>query len=378
LADTAADDRRFMRRALALAARGRATSSPNPHVGAVVVRGGRVVGEGFHRRAGEAHAEPQALASAGAGARGATLYVNLEPCAHHGRTPPCVDAILAAGPRRVVIAHLDPDPRTAGRSVERLRRAGIDVTVGVEAAAALELNAWFVIERIDKRPAVTWKCAASLDGKIATRDGESRWITGPEARRSGLSLRDEHDAILVGSETVLVDDPRLDRRVHRGAPPILRVVMDRRLRVSPRAQLFDVPGPVLVFTESTAPRRTRALAARGAEVVCLARVTPQTVLRALHRRGVASVLLEGGGTLAAAFAAAGRIDRVIHFTAPLLIGGAGAPGALAGEGVARLARALRLRFTDVRRVGGDLRIEAFPAGRFERWMTALVERAEAR
>jgi diaminohydroxyphosphoribosylaminopyrimidine deaminase/5-amino-6-(5-phosphoribosylamino)uracil reductase len=367
-----------MRRALMLAARGRATTSPNPHVGAVVVRAGRVVGEGFHRRAGEAHAEPQALAAAGARARGATLYVNLEPCAHHGRTPPCVDAILAAEPRRVVIAHLDPDPRTAGRGVDTLRRAGIEVALGVEAVAALELNAWFVTERTERRPAVTWKCAASLDGKIATNAGESRWITGPEARRAGLRLREEHDAILVGSETVRVDDPRLDRRLRRSAAPILRVVMDRRLRISPRARLFEVDGPVVVFTESAAARATSRLAERGAEVVRLANVTPRAVLQALHRRGVASVLLEGGGTLAAAFVAARRVDRVVAFTAPLLIGGASARGALAGVGIDRLARALRLEFTGVRRSGVDVRLDAFPAGRLDGWRATLAGGAESR
>lgn len=367
-----------MRRALTLAARGRGTTSPNPHVGAVIVRGGEVVGEGFHRRAGEAHAETQALAVAGAGSRGATLYVNLEPCAHQGRTPPCADAVIAAGLRRVVIGHLDPDPRTSGSGMARLAAAGIRVEVGVEAERALELNSWFVVQRLWSRPSVTLKWAASLDGKIATRGRQSRWITSEQARRQGLRLREEHDAVLVGIETALADDPRLDRRLGVAAGPIVRVVLDRRLRLSPAARLFDVPGPLVVFTESAPDDPTEELRARGAEVIRLRRVTPRAVVERLSRRGVQSVLVEGGGVVAEAFVRAELVDRVVGFVAPLLIGGREAPSCLAGLGAAALADATRLDIRSVRRIGADLRVDALRDGFLADARSRLVEAAGSR
>lgn len=364
-----ASDRRHLRRALTLAARGVATTSPNPHVGALVVQRGRVVGEGWHRRAGEAHAEPQALAAAGSRARGATLYVNLEPCAHHGRTPPCVEAILSAGVKRVVIAHRDPDPRTAGRGVESLRAAGVRVEVGVEAERALRLNSWFVVERWEKRPAVTLKWGASLDGKTASSRGESRWITGPQARRDALRLREEHDAILVGVGTVLADDPRLDRRLGSANAPNVRVILDRSLRTPPEAAMFSCPGPVWIFTERPAAgsarrgRRGRpALEARGATIIELVKVTPRAVVRALHARAVQSVLVEGGGTVADAFVRAGLCDRVVAYLAPCLIGGASASSGVAGTGIGRLAARFELEPPQVRRCGADVRLESLRAG----------------
>jgi diaminohydroxyphosphoribosylaminopyrimidine deaminase/5-amino-6-(5-phosphoribosylamino)uracil reductase len=367
-----------MRRALTLAAKGRGTTSPNPHVGAVIVRGGEVVGAGFHRRAGEAHAETQALAEAGAGSRGATLYVNLEPCAHQGRTPPCADAVVAAGLRRVVIGHLDPDPRTAGSGMARLTAAGIQVQVGVEAERALELNSWFVVQRLSSRPSVTLKWAASLDGKIATRRRQSRWITGERARRDALRLREEHDAILVGIETALADDPRLDRRLGVAAGPIVRVVLDRRLRLSPTARLFEVPGPVVIFTEGAPGAPTEALRARGAEVIRLRSVTPKAVLERLARRGVQSVLVEGGGVVAEAFVRADLVDRLVGFVAPLLIGGQEAPTCLSGRGAAALVDATRLEIRSVRRLGADLRVDALRDGFLAEARSRLVESAGSR
>ncbi|MEO7795057.1 MAG: bifunctional diaminohydroxyphosphoribosylaminopyrimidine deaminase/5-amino-6-(5-phosphoribosylamino)uracil reductase RibD, partial [Thermoanaerobaculia bacterium] len=261
-----------------LAARGRATVAPNPMVGAVVVRDGRVVGEGFHRRPGEPHAEVLALAAAGHMARGATLFVNLEPCSHHGRTPPCAEALVDAGIARVVVCHRDPDPRVSGRGFSRLQAAGIAVEVGELAEAAIELNFRFLVQRIFGRPQVTLKWAMSLDGKIATVAGESQWISGTAARRWALALREEHDAILVGSGTVLADDPRLDRRLGRADAPILRVVLDRRLRTPPTARLFSVPGPVKIYSEAVDGEAAQRLRDRGAEVVVLATVSPASVV----------------------------------------------------------------------------------------------------
>ena len=319
----------------------------------MVVRDGRVVGEGWHRRAGGPHAETVALERAGGEARGATLYVTLEPCAHHGRTPPCADAVVAAGIERVVACHRDPDPRVAGRGFARLEAAGIRVETGARIAEAVELNLSYLVEKTRGRPALTLKWAASLDGRTATAAGESRWISGPEARRLALELRDEHDAVLVGSGTILADDPRLTRRLGRAPGPILRAVADRGLRTPPGARLFDGTGAIVVYTERGGAKRAEALRERGAEVVRLASLEPAALLADLGRRGVQSVLLEGGGTLAAAFFESGAWDRVVAVTAPLLIGGATAPAPLGGRGVGDLAGAERLERVRVRRVGED-------------------------
>jgi diaminohydroxyphosphoribosylaminopyrimidine deaminase/5-amino-6-(5-phosphoribosylamino)uracil reductase len=356
-----ATDHVHSRRALRLAARGRYTTAPNPRVGAVLVRDGAVVGEGWHRRAGGPHAEIEALAVAGEAARGATLYVNLEPCCHHGRTPPCADALLAAGVDRVVLSHRDPDPRVAGRSLARLAAAGVAVEVGLLAAEAAALNLPFLTARLLGRPAVTLKWAMSLDGKIAAATGESRWISGPAARRHALALREEHDAILVGSGTALADDPRLDRRLALAGAPNLRIVLDRRLRLPPAARLFDVPGDVLVFTEADDPRRTQALAARGAQLVRLPQVAPATVLAHLAARGVQSLLVEGGSQIHAAFLAAGLWDRLELACAPLLLGGHQAPGPVAAP-LASLAAAPRLDHLTTRRAGPDLLLSGHRQG----------------
>jgi diaminohydroxyphosphoribosylaminopyrimidine deaminase/5-amino-6-(5-phosphoribosylamino)uracil reductase len=347
-----------MRRALALARRGRFTTAPNPRVGAVVLDArGEVVGEGWHRRAGEPHAEIHALAAAGAAARGGTLVVTLEPCAHTGRTPPCADAVVAAGVARVVAAHRDPDSRTSGRGLARLRAAGIEVEVGAGAEEAIALNLPFLVSTLLGRPTVTLKWAASLDGRIATRSGASQWITGERARRAALELREEHAAIVVGSGTLLADDPRLTRRLGRAEGPILRVVVDRRGRIGAGARLFGEPGPVLVYTAAGTRGQLAELERAGVEVVRQERIEVDSVLADLHRRGVQSVLVEGGGELAGAFHDAGLWDRVVAFVAPLLIGGAAASGALGGSGVAELGRAGRLTQMRTRRLGEDFCIE---------------------
>lgn len=355
-----------------LARRGRYTVAPNPRVGAVIERDGAIVGEGWHERPGGPHAEIAALAAAGDRARGATMYVTLEPCLHHGRTPPCVDALLAAGIARLVACHRDPDPRVAGGGFERLRAAGVEVAVGELAREARLLNLPFLVSRVLGRPAVTLKWAMSLDGRIATAGGESRWLSSPAARRWALALREEHDAILVGSGTVLADDPRLDRRLARAPGPILRVILDRRLRTPAAAGLFAVPGPVLVYTESASGARRSGLEASGAEVVALPQVAPAAVVADLARRGIQSLLVEGGGTVAGAFADAGLVDRVAIAGCALLIGGTRAPGPLAGGGAADLKSALRLAELRVRKCGTDVVIE----GESETCLRALSASAD--
>ena len=350
-----------MRAAVRLAARGRGRTAPNPCVGALVVRAGRVIARARTADGGAPHAEARALARAGAAARGATLYVTLEPCAHFGRTPPCVDAVLAAGVRRVVVGLVDPDPRTAGRSIRTLRRAGVKVAVGVEGAACAELHEGFVSRVTRGRPFTTLKLAATLDGRIATARGDSRWISGERARAFVHALRARSDAVAVGSRTVLTDDPELTARrggrvVHR---PI-RIAVDGALRTPPAAQLLDRarPGSAWLLTSSDAAARRRArLEAAGARVIAVPRKRGRLDLvsawRALGRLGVNDLLVEGGGELAAALLRAGLVDRMHFFLAPLLIGGDGR-AVLGALGVERLAAAVRPSRVSWRRLGPDL------------------------
>lgn len=358
-----------MGRALRLARRGAGATSPNPMVGAVVVREGRVVGEGFHRRAGTPHAEVHALRAAGPLAAGATLYVTLEPCDHHGRTPPCTEAILAAGVRRVVAAVADPNPLVAGRGLERLRGAGVDVVVGVREGEARELNESFFKYITTGRPFVTLKYAMSLDGKAAARTGASRWISGEASRALAHRLRARHDAVMVGVGTALADDPLLTVRHGGGRDPV-RIVVDSRLRLPPAARVVAAAAasaaPTWVAATPEAPAERRAaLEAAGATVITVpdreGRVDLAALMDELGRREVTSVLLEGGPTLAAAALDAGLVDKVAAFVAPLLLGGAAAPGPVGGTGVPTPAEGLRLERVRVRRVGGDLLITGYPA-----------------
>jgi diaminohydroxyphosphoribosylaminopyrimidine deaminase/5-amino-6-(5-phosphoribosylamino)uracil reductase len=364
-------DGAWMARAVALAEGGRGATSPNPMVGAVLVRDGRVVGEGFHRAAGRAHAEVVALAAAGAAAAGATCYVSLEPCAHQGRTPPCVDALVAAGVARVVAALVDPDPRVDGAGLARLRAAGVEVTVGVGADAAAEQNAAYLTHRRLGRPRVTLKAAASLDGKVAAPDGSSQWITGPAARADGHRLRAEADAVAVGAGTALADDPRLTVRLPgwAGRQP-LRVLVDAAGRVGADGHLFDGEAETLVATTAAAPATAvDAWKAAGAEIlVCEsapAGVDLEHLATELGARGVLELLVEGGPRLQASLWAAGLADRLVWYLAPLAIGGDAAPGLLGGAGAATLAAARRLRLASVDRLGEDLRVVAFPEGEEE-------------
>lgn len=355
-------DLELLRRALRLAARGRWRASPNPRVGAVVVNGGEVVGEGWHRQVGGPHAEIEAFRAAGERTRGATLYVSLEPCAHFGRTPPCADATIAAGIVRVVACTRDPDPRVAGGGFAKLRAAGIEVEHGFLVEEAVRLNWRFLAAAVYKRPAVTLKWAMSLDGRIATAGGDSQWISSPAGRRWALEQREENDAVLVGSGTALADDPRLDRRLGLAGKPGLRVVLDRRLRLLPTARLFDVPGAILVYTSPASEgARADALRQRGAEVVVLPEVLPDAVLADLYARGQRSLLVEGGGEVAAAFSTTLLFDQVAALCAPLLIGGREAKGPLGGGGFEPLGAAPRLTATKVEKKGADAVLTAFRA-----------------
>jgi diaminohydroxyphosphoribosylaminopyrimidine deaminase/5-amino-6-(5-phosphoribosylamino)uracil reductase len=359
-----------MSAALALARKARFQTSPNPMVGAVLVRDGAVLGEGFHRRAGGAHAEIGALRQAGAQARGATLYVTLEPCSHHGRTSPCTSAIIAAGVTRVVVAMRDPDPRIDGRGVADLRAQGISVDVGDGAAEAEALNQRWLLSRRSGRPFVGLKFAATLDGKIAPRGGDSHWITGAESRRHGHLLRQAYDAVAVGAGTVIADDPELTARPRAGAPSVrqpLRVVVDGRLRVGPGARVFDssLPGRSLLATTVGADRRRgRKMRVSGVDIRAFpgeGRVDIVGLLESLAADGVSSVLVEGGGDLGWSFVSSGTVDHVYAFLAPKLVGGRDAVSAVEGEGFADLAGALQLRFVRRRVLGDDMLLEAVPA-----------------
>jgi diaminohydroxyphosphoribosylaminopyrimidine deaminase/5-amino-6-(5-phosphoribosylamino)uracil reductase len=342
-----------MEQALALAALGQGTTAPNPRVGCLLVRDGEVVGRGWHRAAGLPHAEAMALAEAGHRAAGATLYVNLEPCAHQGRTPPCASGLVAAGVRRVVAAGGDPDPRVDGRGFAELRRAGIAVEVGLLAAEAERLNAGFLRRHRAGRPAVTLKAALSLDGMLSGLAGRSRWITGEAARRFAHRLRVGHDAVLVGAETVRRDDPRLTARLPGAPRQPLPVVLAPGLRLSPDAGLFSGPVRPRVYV------REGAAAGREwegrADLVGLpdreGRLDPADVLADLHRHGVQSVLVEGGGRTFAGFLEAGLVDEVALFVAPVLLGARGGTPLL--DLAAAAEPALGRRVAAVRRLALD-------------------------
>jgi diaminohydroxyphosphoribosylaminopyrimidine deaminase/5-amino-6-(5-phosphoribosylamino)uracil reductase len=349
----------MIRRALELAERGRGAVEPNPLVGAVIVRDGRIVGEGWHERYGQAHAEVNALAAAGELARGATLYVTLEPCCHHGKTPPCTDAVLRAGVRRVVASMLDPYPPVAGRGAELLRAAGVEVAVGIGEAEAQDLNAPYLKLLRTGRPYVIAKWAMSLDGKIATRTGDSRWVSGEEARRRVHQLRGRVDAVIVGIGTVRADDPLLTARPP-GPRTAARLVLDSRLRLPRASRLVQTAGaaPVIVVHAPDAdPAARRALAAAGCECLPVEAPAGQPLVTALldelGRRRFTNVLVEGGAQVLGSFLDAGEVDEVYAFIAPKLIGGADAPAPIAGLGVERMARALALVRPSCEPVGAD-------------------------
>lgn len=340
------DDERWMRRALDLATRGLGETNPNPAVGCVVVAGGRAVGEGWHRRAGGPHAEVVALGAAGPRARGATLYVTLEPCPHEGRTPPCAPQVRDAGVRRAVVAMRDPNPLVDGRGLAVLRRAGIEVRLGVLGEEAALLNERFVTSVREGRVFVLLKVALTLDGRIATARGDSKWITSPRQRREARAMRRLHDAVAVGIGTVVADDPLLlpSPRVRR---PFPRIIFDSRLRIPPASRLVRSArqAPVWVLCGRAGRDRRGALERRGVKIIVApnpGRVPLKWALRELWRRGIRSLMVEGGAELLGSFLAERLVDQVALFRAPLLLGGRGSLSAFGGPQPARIGQALRL------------------------------------
>ncbi|GAB6066953.1 bifunctional diaminohydroxyphosphoribosylaminopyrimidine deaminase/5-amino-6-(5-phosphoribosylamino)uracil reductase RibD [Methylothermus subterraneus] len=352
----------YMARALALARRGLYTTDPNPRVGCVLVREGKIVGEGWHAFAGGPHAEIQALEAAGEKARGADCYVTLEPCCHYGRTPPCTEALIRAGVRRAVVAMIDPNPKVAGQGLARLQAAGIETLCGVLEEAAQALNRGFCRRMRSGRPWVTAKLAASLDGRTATARGESRWISSEAARRDVHALRAASSAILTGIGTVLKDDPALTARLETGEAVLqpLRVVVDSKLNMPPTARMLGLPGRTLVATVCEDAARRLELERAGAEVVVLpadaaGRVDLVALLEILGRREVNEVLVEAGPVLNGALAQANLVDEWVVYLAPSLLGDEGR-GLFHLPKIQTLAERIELEFQELRRVGPDLRL----------------------
>lgn len=356
----------WMRRALRLAKKAIGWTSPNPPVGAVIVKNNLLIAEGYHEGAGKPHAEAIALTKAGREAEGATLYVTLEPCDHYGRTPPCTQAIIASKIRRVIVGTIDPNPIANGRGIARLKEAGIEVTVGVLEKEAKELIAPFAKFITEKIPFVTLKLAMSADGKIATKTRESKWLTDEPSRRFVHRLRHEHDAVMVGVGTILTDDPQLNVRLVRGkVKQPMRVIVDSQAKTSPTAKVIcSAESPCIIATTEQAPaERVEQLVKAGAKVWklpadSLGRVDLLELLKRLAERGVVSVLVEGGSELAGSFLKQRLIDRVILFIVPLLIGGHDAVPAIGGEGFDKLEEAVRLSEVRLRKLGRDFILTA--------------------
>jgi diaminohydroxyphosphoribosylaminopyrimidine deaminase/5-amino-6-(5-phosphoribosylamino)uracil reductase len=366
-----AADRHFMAHALQLAAQGRYTTDPNPCVGAVLVRNGAIIGTGYHRRAGEPHAERHALDAAGAKAQGATLYVTLEPCCHQGRTPPCTQALIAAGVQRVVAAMQDPNPQVAGQGIAILRAAGIATQLGLLETEARALNPGFIQRMSQGKPLVRLKLAMSLDGRTAMANGESQWITSPEARADVQRLRAVSSAILTGIGTILADDPALTVRPDtlNGIPADshqpLRIILDSQSRMPPQARVLHVPGHTLVATSSHLPTaQRRALQAAGADIVCLPlsehnRLSLPHLITHLATRELNTILIECGPTLAGSALQAGIVDELIVYLAPCLLGDQ-ARGLVTLPGLQQLIQRLALKLVSTQQVGPDLRLTLHP------------------
>jgi len=360
-------EERFMDLALQLAKNGLGKTSPNPLVGAVVVNQDIIVGQGYHIRAGTAHAERVALKEAGEKAHGGDLYVTLEPCNHFGRTPPCTEAIIDAKIKNVYVATLDPNPLVAGKGVKCIREAGINVEVGIKEEEAKKQNEVFFKYITFGLPFVALKAACSLDGKIATREGHSQWITGEKAREHGHQLRNIYDAIMVGIGTILADDPRLTCRVEKGRDPI-RIVIDSRLSISSDARILNLnsQAPTIIATTKGVSLSKYKELAKKAEILMVNegdKVDLFKLLKILGERKITSILVEGGATLNSTFLSQGLVDKFHLYYAPLIIGGTRAPGFIGGLGPASLEEALRLKDLSIEKIGSDILITAYPEKR---------------
>lgn len=355
----------YMSRALALARKADGRTSPNPMVGAVIVKNGTIVGEGWHKKAGLPHGEIVALRKAGPRAKGAQLYVNLEPCCHYGKTPPCTDAIVAAGIRKVVVGMKDPNPRMRGKGLRQLRKSGIEVETGILEKECRRLNEVFAKFIQTGRPFVILKAAMSLDGKIATRSGQSRWITGVKAREEAHRMRGRVDAILVGTGTVVKDNPFLTTRLRKKAVkhPV-RVILDHNHRIPLTANVFKNTGTQRTLyatgTKPPAPRKEKLLR-KGVEILVVRekdrRADLKHLMTLLGGMGVTSVLIEGGGEVHASALRDGIVDRAVFFVAPIIIGGREAAAAVSGEGIGYLKKAWKIKNMEIRLVGEDLMVE---------------------
>ncbi len=358
------EDERWMRRALRLAAKGRGRTSPNPMVGAVLVKGGKVVGEGYHAKAGEAHAEIVALGRAKEEARGATLYLNLEPCAHYGKTPPCAPRVVEGGVRRVAIGMEDPNPLVKGQGIEILRRAGLDVRVGILQSECRRLNEAFCKYIPQKVPFVIVKVAATLDGKTADRDGDSKWITGEASRRLVHRLRNQVDGVLVGIGTVLKDDPLLTCRIRGGRDPY-RIVLDTRLRIPEEAKVIgtDPSKVIIAVTELASREKIEKLEKKGVRILMIdskeGRINLKACLSRLGEVGMMSLLVEGGSQLNGSFLDEGLIDKLLLFLAPKVIGDPQAPAIFGGKGVPHLQEAVGLKEIRMKKIGEDVLLESY-------------------
>lgn len=360
--DTQSDsyfDRAMMQRCIELANNALGKTAPNPLVGSVVVQNGEIVGQGFHPGAGNPHAEVFALRDAGDRAKGATIYVNLEPCNHYGRTPPCSEALIAAGVSKVVVGMVDPNPLVSGGGIARLRQAGIEVVVGVEEAACKQLNEAFIHRILYHRPFGILKYAMTLDGKIATTTGHSAWVTSLNARQEVHKLRSICDAVIIGGNTVRLDNPKLTSHQQNDRNP-LRVVMSRSLNLPTEAYLWETNlAPTLVLTETFSADFQQLLAKKGVEVVQLNPLTPETAMAYLYDRGFLSVLWECGGVLAAKAIAQGTVQKILAFIAPKIVGGTAAPSPVGDLGFVSMTEALTLERVSSRVVGSDYLIEGY-------------------
>jgi diaminohydroxyphosphoribosylaminopyrimidine deaminase/5-amino-6-(5-phosphoribosylamino)uracil reductase len=358
------DDERWMKRVLHLAEKGRGRTSPNPMVGAILVKDGEVAGEGYHAKAGEAHAEIIALQQAREEARGAMLYLNLEPCMHYGKTPPCAPQVIESGVKRVVIGMEDPNPLVKGKGIEMLRRAGLDVEVGILEKECQRLNEAFCKYILKKEPFVILKVAATLDGKLATRNSDSKWISGEASRRFVHKLRDQVDGVLVGIGTVLKDDPQLTARIKGGRNPY-RIVLDSRLRIPEEAKVIGTsPSKAIIAATEFAPKdKIEKLGKRGVQVLILdsqeGKINLKACLSKLGEIGMMSLLVEGGSQINGSFLDEGLIDKLLLFLSPKLIGDHQALGIFGGRGVSSLDEAVALKGMKIRRVGEDILLEGY-------------------
>lgn len=358
------DDERWMKRVLRLAEMGRGRTSPNPMVGAILVKDGEVAGEGYHAKAGEAHAEIIALQQAREEARGAVLYLNLEPCTHYGKTPPCAPRVIESGVKRVVIGMEDPNPLVKGKGIEILRRADLDVEVGILEKECQRLNEAFCKYILKKEPFVILKVAATVDGKLATRNGDSKWISGEASRRFVHKLRDQVDGVLVGIGTVLKDDPQLTARIRGGRDPY-RIVLDSRLKIPEEAKVIGTsPSKTIIAATEFAPKdKIEKLEKRGVQILILdsqeGKINLKSCLSKLGEIGMMSLMVEGGSQINGSFLDEGLIDKLLLFLSPKLIGDHQALGIFGGRGVSSLEEAVALKEMKTRRVGEDILLEGY-------------------